>query len=116
MGLVSVSSLGDRSDCKFVPLRCGMWLAVALMLAGCQTEDAGVRAARMEAQDDAACKTRQDYQQCRNNLMAYRKQATLEDEQQRARISKALRDAGRALQGTQNVDVTISCADGPGTC
>jgi hypothetical protein len=55
-------------------MRSALMLFGALALAGCQTEDAGVRAAKMEMQDDAACKGRPDYTQCRKNLFAYRQQ------------------------------------------
>lgn len=122
MGSVSILRWHGRGAGKSdrrIFFKCGAGLAAAIMLAGCQTEDAGVRAARMEAQDDAACKTRQDYQLCRNNLMVYRRQAMLEDEQQRARVKQfgqALQETGRAMQGTQNVNVTVSCTYGPGTC
>ena len=49
-----------------------------LLLTGCVTEDAGVTAARMEAQDDASClklsvgKSADAYRQCRQNLIGYR--------------------------------------------
>jgi hypothetical protein len=39
----------------------------------------------MEMQDDAACKGRPDYQQCRKNLFAYRQQALIEEQQRKAR-------------------------------
>ncbi|PDT86693.1 hypothetical protein CO669_28785 [Bradyrhizobium sp. Y36] len=52
---------------------------VAVICSGCVgNEDSGVRAARMEQQDDASCrqlsagKGAQAYQQCRENLMSYR--------------------------------------------
>jgi hypothetical protein len=70
----------------------------------------------MEMQDDAACKGRQDYQQCRKNLMAYRQQAAIQDAQQAARVQAAadgLAAAGRAMQSidppTQNVNVNMTC-------
>jgi hypothetical protein len=80
---------------------------VALTLVGCQHEDAGVRAAKMEQQDDATCqqqatgKGADAYQQCRKNLMFYRQQVAAEEEQRRARVQAAgesLQQAGAALQ------------------
>lgn len=102
-------------------------LVLALMLAGCVTqEDAGVRAAKMEAQDDASCrqlsagKGADAYTQCRRNLIGYRQQAVVEEEQKRARVSEALEGMSRSLQSInnppQNVNVTVSCAYGPGRC
>lgn len=103
------------------------YLLLALALAGCQTEDAGVAAARMEQQDDAACvklsagKGAGAYQQCRRNLIGYRQQATAEQQAAAARRDAAadsLAAAGRAMEGLgpQNVNVTVSCAYGPGRC
>jgi hypothetical protein len=87
----------------------GAVLVVCLVtLSGCmEREDAGVRAAKMEAQDDASCrqlssgKGADAYQQCRRNLVYYRQQAQLEDAQQEARVQAAaegLRAAGQSLQ------------------
>jgi len=90
----------------------------ALALAGCQTEDAGVRAAKMEMQDDAACKGRPDYSQCRKNLFAYRQQAMLEDEQRRARmhqVGESLRAASQAMRDASPpppVNVNVTCTFG----
>jgi hypothetical protein len=89
---------------------------IALTLAGCQTQDTGAVAAKMEMQDDAACKGRPDYQQCRRNLFAYRQQAVVEENQRQARVNAAadgLAAAGRALQSIdnppQNVNVNLTC-------
>jgi hypothetical protein len=93
-------------------------LAVMIILTGCQgSEDTGARAARMEMQDDAACKGRPDYQQCRKNLFAYRQQALIEDQQQQARVQAAadgLAAAGRAMQSIDNppVNVNVTCTFG----
>ncbi len=95
-------------------------VGLALILAGCNTaEDTGAVAARMEAQDDAACKGRQDYTQCRRNLMAYRQQAIIERQEKQARLDAAadsLAAAARAMQSinppTQDVNVRVSCTYG----
>ena len=83
-------------------MRGAVLLVAAVVLAGCQgSEDTGARAARMEMQDDAACKGRPDYQQCRKNLFAYRQQALIEEQQRKARsdaVADSLIAAGRALQ------------------
>jgi len=97
-----------------------------LLLAGCMTqEDAGVRAAKMEAQDDASCRQLSEgkgadaYTQCRKNLLYYRQQAQIEEQQRQARADAAaahLAAAGRALQSIdnqpQNVNVTVTCTFG----
>jgi hypothetical protein len=119
MGSISICRGG--AVCRYLQTsaKSAIWLAAALMLGACQTEDTGVRAARMEAQDDTACKARQDYQQCRSNIMVYRREALREEAQRRIQarqFGEGLQDVGRALQGTQNVNVTVSCKDGPGTC
>jgi hypothetical protein len=98
-------------------MRAVLVLFGALALGGCQTEDAGVRAAKMEMQDDAACKGRPDYQQCRKNLFAYRQQVVIEDEQRRARVAAVadgLAAAGRAMQSIDNppVNVNVTCTFG----
>lgn len=101
-------------------------LVLAFMLAGCVTqEDAGVRAAKMEAQDDASCrqmsqgKGAEAYQECRKHLLNYRQQAMLEDQQaqeRRERIGDALIAASRAAQSIdnppQNVNVNVTCTFG----
>ena len=92
-------------------------LAGLVVLSGCQgSEDTGARAARMEMQDDAACKGRPDYQQCRKNLFAYRQQALVEEQQRQARINAAaegLAAAGRAMQSIDNppqqVNMNVTC-------
>ena len=94
-----------------------VWVLIgALALAGCQTQDTGAVAARMEMQDDAACKGRPDYQQCRKNLFAYRQQAVIEEQQRQARVNAVadgLAAAGRAMQSIdntpQNVNVNVTC-------
>lgn len=98
-------------------------IVLALMLAGCVTqEDAGVRAAKMEAQDDASCrqlsagKGADAYTQCRRNLIGYRQQAVAEDEQKRARVSEALEGMSRSMRSIdnppQNVNVNVTCTFG----
>lgn len=93
-------------------------ICALLALAGCTTsEDTGAVAARMEAQDDASCKGRQDYQQCRRNLQGYRQQALAEQREKRARseaAGDALIAAGRSMQSIdpgppQNVNVNVTC-------
>jgi hypothetical protein len=71
----------------------------------------------MEMQDDAACKGRPDYQQCRKNLFAYRQQALIEEQQRKARsdaVADSLIAAGRALQSidTPPVNVNVTCTFG----
>ena len=80
-------------------------------------------AAKMEAQDDAACRGRQDYAQCRRNLTAYRQQALAEKQQDQARaqaVADGVAAAGRAMQSIdqppQTVNVNVTCAWGPGRC
>ena len=74
-------------------------LMLLLLLTGCVTEDAGVVAARMEAQDDASCrnllagKGADTYQQCRQNLIGYRQQVQAD----RAARARALANFGHAL-------------------
>ncbi len=93
-------------------------LILPLALVGCQArEDIGAQAARMEMQDDATCKGRQDYQQCRKNLMAYRQQVAVEEGQRQARLNAAadgLIAAGRAMQSIepQTVNVNVTCSFG----
>lgn len=90
-------------------------LGVSLALAGCmQTQDPGVQAARMEAQDDATCKGRQDYQQCRQNLIGYRQQVVDQDNLRRQRIANAFQGAGAAMQSIEprTVNVNVSCSYG----
>jgi hypothetical protein len=98
-------------------------LAGPVVLTGCMgREDAGVVAARMEAQDDASChnlsqgKGADAYAQCRKNLLYYRQQAQVEEAQRQARINAAadgLAAAGRAMQSIdnppQNVNVNVTC-------
>lgn len=103
-------------------------IVLSLMLTGCITqEDAGVRAAKMEAQDDASCRQLSNgkgadaYTQCRKNLLYYRQQANLEEEQKRARVSEALEGMSRSMQSInanqpQNVNINVTCAYGPGRC
>jgi hypothetical protein len=98
-------------------MRAMLVLFGALALAGCQTEDTGARAAKMEMQDDATCKGRPDYQQCRKNLFAYRQQAVIEEQQRQARVSAVadgLAAAGRSLQSIDNppVNVNVTCTFG----
>ena len=77
-----------------------------LLLTACVTEDPGVAAARMEAQDDAACvklsagKSADAYQQCRQNLIGYRQQAQAQAEAENARRRQALATFGAALSAT----------------
>lgn len=99
---------------------------LALMLAGCMAqEDAGVRAAKMEAQDDASCrnlsagKGPEAYTQCRKNLLYYRQQALVQEQQEQARrdaAADALIAAGKAMQSIdnppQNVNVNVTCTLG----
>lgn len=100
------------------------WVGVVftlLLIGGCQTaQDAGEMAAKMEAQDDAACKGRQDYQQCRRNLMMHRQQAVVQEQARRDEVADALLAASRSMQSLgnqpQNVNVTVTCAYGPGRC
>ena len=77
-----------------------------------------MRAAKMEMQDDATCKGRPDYNQCRSNLIMYRQQA-LAEEQQNAAKAAALADglaaAGRAMQAInrpQDVNVNWVLIEG----
>lgn len=104
----------------------GLGIVLALMLAGCMAqEDAGVRAAKMEAQDDASCKQLSTgkgadaYTQCRKNLLYYRQQAMVEEQQRQARNDAAadsLAAAGRAMQSIgnppQSVNVNVTCTFG----
>jgi hypothetical protein len=95
-------------------------LAIALLaLTGCQhQEDTGVAAARMEMQDDATCRGKPNYNQCRANLMSYRQQAVVEEQQRQARSdaqSAALIAAGQSLQNigrTNDVNVNVNCTFG----
>ncbi|QHO73084.1 hypothetical protein ACH79_10970 [Bradyrhizobium sp. CCBAU 051011] len=89
-------------------MRALMLVLCLVSLSGCmEREDAGVRAAKMEAQDDASCrglsagKGADAYQQCRRNLLYYRQQAQVEEAQRQARSDAAadgLIAAGRSLQ------------------
>jgi hypothetical protein len=80
-------------------------LSLLLVLTSCVTEDAGVAAARMEAQDDASCqrlsagKGAGAYQQCRQNLIGYRQQAQAQAQADSAARSQALATFGDALSG-----------------
>ncbi|MGY4500405.1 hypothetical protein ACVWYH_004336 [Bradyrhizobium sp. GM24.11] len=102
-------------------------LAVGLVvLSGCvSTEDAGVRAAKMEAQDDISCrqlsagKGADAYTQCRKNLLYYRQQAAVEDQQKAERsrrVSEGLMEMSRSLQSInpppQEVNVNVTCTFG----
>lgn len=101
-------------------------LAGLIMLCGCvANEDAGVRAAKMEAQDDASCrqlsagKGTEAYTQCRKNLLYYRQQAAVEDQQKAERsrrVSEGLMEMSRSLQSInpppQEVNVNVTCAFG----
>ena len=82
-------------------------MLTGLSLAACRGEDSGVVAAKMEAQDDASCRTLSAgkgaaaYQQCRANLMGYRQQAMAEKQAHNAemdRRAEGLQAAGAALQ------------------
>jgi hypothetical protein len=76
-------------------------LLSALLLAGCVgSEDTGAVAARMEKQDDAACMGRQDYRQCRANLIGYRQQVAQQAQADRAARIQALANFGEALSAT----------------
>ncbi|MET4312847.1 hypothetical protein [Bradyrhizobium sp. RT4b] len=101
-------------------------LAGLMMLCGCvANEDAGVRAAKMEAQDDASCrqlsagKGADAYMQCRKNLLYYRQQAALQDQQaaeRSRRVSEGLMEMSRSLQSInpppQEVNVNVTCTFG----
>jgi hypothetical protein len=90
-------------------------LIATLALAGCVgSEDTGAVAVRMEQQDDATCKGRKDYQQCRQNLLGYRRQALAEDQARQAKVNAAadgLAAAGRAMQSIdpQTTNVNVTC-------
>jgi hypothetical protein len=95
-----------------------------LLLAGCVTEDAGVAAARMEAQDDASCRSlsvgkgESAYQQCRQNLIGYRQQAQSDNAaraQALANFGQALSNAGDAMRSNRVVDDTPIVAPAPQT-
>jgi hypothetical protein len=81
------------------------FLTLLLLLTACVTEDPGVAAARMEAQDDASCqklsagKSAVAYQQCRQNLIGYRQQAQAQAQADSAARSQALANFGDALSG-----------------
>jgi hypothetical protein len=88
-------------------MRLLLCVLILTAVTGCVSEDSGVVAARMEAQDDASCrqlatgKGEAGYAQCRQNLMAYRQQAQIEraqSEERAERIGRALQNAGAALQ------------------
>jgi hypothetical protein len=99
-------------------------LAVGLVaLSGCvASEDAGVRAAKMEAQDDTSCrqlttgKSADAYTQCRRNLIYYRQQANAEEQQRQARIAEGLEGMSRSLKSInpspQEVNVNVTCTFG----
>jgi len=100
--------------------------AMLMTLCGCVTnEDAGVRAAKMEAQDDASCrqlstgKGAEAYTQCRKNLLYYRQQAAIQDQQaaeRSRRVSEGLMEMSRSLQSInpppQEVNVNVTCTFG----
>lgn len=78
------------------------------MLSGCARESVAERAAKMEMDDDASCqrlsasKGAQAYNQCRANLLVYRREVAEEDaaHQRRAQaIGDGLKGAGAALCG-----------------
>ena len=77
-----------------------------LLLTGCATEDPGVAAARMEAQDDASCrnlsvgKGAEAYPQCRQNLIGYRQQAQAQARADSAARSQAIAKFGEVLSAT----------------
>jgi hypothetical protein len=108
--MAATAALWRRSRLREFVVICAL-----LALTGCNTrEDTGVVAARMEAQDDAACKGRQDYNQCRSNLMGYRQQALAEQRQRQARSDAAadsLIAAGQAMQSIGNppTNVNVTC-------
>jgi hypothetical protein len=58
----------------------------------------------MEMQDDAACKGRPDYTQCRKNLFAYRQQAVIDENQRQARIDRVADGLAAAGQALQNIN------------
>lgn len=92
-------------------------VALVLSLAGCVArDDAGVRAAKLEAQDDATCKGRADYATCRQSLLAYRQQIAMDDRARAAAAEASLQRAAASLRAidppTQNVNVTLTCAYG----
>lgn len=74
-------------------LRLIVCLGASLALAGCSQSD---RIARMESQDDAACRAQssQDYQACRAARMEYRRLAA----QQQQRQAESLDAFGQSLQ------------------
>jgi hypothetical protein len=82
------------------------FLTLLLLLTACVTEDPGVAAARMEAQDDASClklsagKSADAYQQCRQNLIGYRQQARAQAQADSAARAQALANFGEALSAT----------------
>ena len=81
-------------------------LMFLLLLTSCVTEDAGVAAARMEAQDDASCRSlvagkgADTYQQCRQNLIGYRQQAAADQAARTQARALALQQFGEAMQAT----------------
>lgn len=101
-----------------------VFMAAGLMaLCGCvSSEDAGIRAAKMEAQDDASCrqlsagKGADAYTQCRKNLLYYRQQASIEEQQRQARIAEGLEGMSRSLKSinpsSQDVNVNVTCTFG----
>jgi hypothetical protein len=101
----------------------GVLAAGLVLLSGCVgSEDSGIRAAKMEAQDDASCrqlsagKGADAYTQCRRNLIYYRQQANAEEQQRQARIAEGLEGMSRSLQSInpppQNVNVNVTCTFG----
>jgi hypothetical protein len=99
-------------------MRIALLSLLLLLLAGCVTEDAGVAAARMEAQDDASCQKLSSgkgagaYQQCRQNLIGYRQQAQADNAaraQALANFGDALSSAGAALHSRSTPDDTTHC-------
>jgi len=72
------------------------------------------RIAKMEHDDDQICRGQQDYDACRQRLMAYRHQTALEDRAaaQRAEAAgEAMQRAGAALQAINPppTNVTVTC-------
>jgi hypothetical protein len=92
-------------------------MSLLLLLAGCVTEDVGVTAARMEAQDDASCqnlsvgKGEAAYRQCRQNLMGYRQQAQAQAQADNAARRQALANFGDALSAAGGAMRSNSVAD-----
>lgn len=103
-------------------MRSAACLLSLLVLCACNSESPGVVAARMEAQDDASCRSLvaqrgtardpQAYPQCRQNLVSYRQLAMQEQAQQEAsrqNAGDALIAAGRALCGIGGPSAGSGC-------